>query len=176
MEIGLTSVHHAVVIAHQSALVILFYLKRGIYFEDRVKGWLNESINNYRENNVSTWDIFQHKFGCCGIESYTEWCNVTGLIPSLSRKPDFSYCDVIGEITHVIFDAWCQTAVVSKIEEGLTGILYSYNFQFFVLFWRWHGSRNETANLLKRQIKSQKNDDFTCSEIKKNTHRNIRKS
>ena len=111
-----------------------FYLKRGIYFEDTVKGWLNESIKNYRENHGSVWDIFQHKFGCCGIKSFTEWCNVTGLIPSLSRKPDFPYCDVLGEGTHVIFDAWCQTAVVSKIEEGLTGILYSCYFPVFCFF------------------------------------------
>ena len=121
--IGLTSIQHTFAIALQIVLLVL-YLKRGTHFEDRVEGWLKDSINYYRENNGTAWDNFQRKFGCCGINNYTDWCNVTGLIPSSCCKPDFPYCDVLGEDTHGIFDAGCKKAVVSKIEDGLTGILY----------------------------------------------------
>ena len=79
--IGLTSIQHTFAIALQIVLLVL-YLKRGTHFEDRVEGWLKDSINYYRENNGTAWDSFQRKFGCCGINNYTDWCNVTGLIPS----------------------------------------------------------------------------------------------
>ena len=144
--IGLTLIQHIIAIALQIVLLAL-YLKRGTYFEERVEGWLNDSINNYRENNGTAWDNFQHKFGCCGINNYTDWCNVTGLIPSSCCKPDFPNCDVLGEGTYGIFDAGCKTAVVSKIEDGLTGILFFgealvvLQFLCFILEMQWKQKR-----------------------------------
>ena len=144
--IGLTSIQHTFAIALQIVLLVL-YLKRGTHFDDRVEDWLKDSINYYRENNGTAWDSFQSKFECCGINNYTDWCNVTGLIPSSCCKPDFPYCDVLGEDTHGIFDAGCKKAVVSKIEDGLTGILYLgealliLQFFCFILEMTWKQKR-----------------------------------
>ena len=184
VKIGMQLSQHTVAIALQIALLVL-YVNRGTYFEDRVEGWLGNSMRNYnlnraklsQEGMVTSWDSFQSYFECCGINNYTDWCGVTGLIPASCCEPEFPNCGVLGNDTDHVFDEGCKRKVLLIIEGNLTSSLHLgvalvvFQFFCFLLEMKWKRDPNfseKPQNQIENIIHSGEKYKHIAKSIQKN--------
>ena len=66
VEVGWLFSQHTIAISLQFALLAL-HLISGTIFEERVEGWLIDSMEKYRGNKRTTRDSFQREFECIEI-------------------------------------------------------------------------------------------------------------
>ncbi|KAM3848559.1 CD63 antigen [Vipera latastei] len=91
----------------------------GYIFKDKVRTVINneiqEEMNNYSNNTAL--DDLQKKYSCCGVNSYTDWFNVTKFKP---RHVPASCCKNATDCTqNPTKDNTFEEGCVTKIEEWL---------------------------------------------------------
>lgn len=92
-----------VILIAEIAVIVTVLVKR----EDAVEfitDSMKEALNNYKPEEekysgvVATWDLLQHDFKCCGIQSYSDWKNTpfgkAGNVPDSCCKLEHKGCGI----------------------------------------------------------------------------------
>ncbi|XP_034268427.1 CD63 antigen [Pantherophis guttatus] len=96
---GAVKENYCMVTTFAVLLTIIFLVEiaaaiTGYIFKDKVqtviKDEIQQEMNNYNSSMKNTLDDLQKRYSCCGINSYTDWFNVTqfkpGRVPSSCCK------------------------------------------------------------------------------------------
>uniref|UniRef100_A0A0B8RY74 Tetraspanin n=1 Tax=Philothamnus irregularis TaxID=1899461 RepID=A0A0B8RY74_9SAUR len=88
---GAVKENYCMVTTFAVLLTIIFLVEiaaaiTGYIFKDKVKtvikNEIQEEMNSYNSSGPNILDDLQRKYNCCGINSYTDWFNVTQLKPN----------------------------------------------------------------------------------------------
>ena len=115
-----------ILIAEITMVVVALVYKEDA--KDFVANSLKEALNNYDPENkkysgvVTTWDLLQHDFTCCGVQSYTDWTNTpfgkSGNVPDSCCKVEYKHCGV--GIKEAINQKGCVNKLVTLIKDNST--------------------------------------------------------